>query len=78
MPQHTLVVRTYKRTVRGRIRLCGSVSTEDGRVLVEALDQPTLKDLSRALRKGGYISTKIVIEKRCRVEFQYSGNIPPG
>jgi len=77
MPQYTLTLKTYQRTVHGKIRLCGIISTKDGQVLQEELDKPTLKELSNALRKGGYIPTSLKIMKKDHVEFQYQSNEMP-
>jgi len=68
MPQ-LLVLKTFKRTIHGRIRLFGIIKTEDGQVLKEVENQPTLKHLSRELRKGGLIPTSIQITKKCEIRY---------
>ncbi|HEX8974639.1 MAG TPA: hypothetical protein VF817_04090 [Patescibacteria group bacterium] len=71
MPTYDLVLKTWQSTSKGKTKLNGSISIKGGEVLAEKKEASTLAELSKALRKSGYVPTTLKIEKKTCLEYTY-------
>lgn len=74
MPQYTLIVKTYQKSIKGNSRWCGVIGIKDEETLRKETDKSTFTEVSKALRSHGLIPSNVEIKKRNTVVFPFFSN----